>query len=587
MQRSALFIKKRLLGVALATVCTAGCYSGAAATGSAEGDASSGSTGDSEPTGGPADDTGGSSTGDEPPAVPQVPAPTIRRLTTAEFEHSVRDLLGPVTLGPVEADSEQEGFFAVGNAKIALSPAGVGQYEDVLDAATAEAFSDPARVATIVSCVPALPTDVTCLRDAIASFGRRAWRRPLDGVHIERYLAIATTVGAETGDAVVGLRHALWGLLQSPYFLYRVELGAPSAEHGGRSKFSAYELASRMAFTLWNTLPDEALLDAAESGALDTPAGVELQATRMIADPRARQGVENFISELYSLWLLDEKVKDAALFPEWTPTLRAVMRDELLARINDVVFDAPGDFFALHDSQKVFVNNELARLYGLPEVEPDAFRAAMLPEGSPRRGLIMSGLMLAMNSLPARTSATERGAFIADALLCRTVPPPPPDVDTDIDGDDPMNNEPRTLREKLEPHRSNPVCASCHNITDPLGLALEHFDTLGRYREFDQGLVIDPSGVLDDMPFTDAGELALLLRDHPEVAKCLVRKLSTYTAGRLPVFSEFDTLAALEGDLESEGNRFDRLLFALVTHDDFRFAHPADTALAPDEGDKP
>lgn len=577
--------------VLLAGLLGPACYSGAAADGSAAADstgvASAGS--DGSDAGEPTDSAAGSSDSGDGPAEPvAVPGPTLRRLTASEFTHSVTDLLGPVTLTAIEADAIQDGFYAVGAAQVALSPAGVGLYETALAGATAEAFADPARIPQIVACVPALLTDTVCLRDALASFGRRAWRRPLTGVELDRYLAIATKVGAETGDVVVGLRHAIWGLLQSPYFLYRVEIGQPSASDGGRNKFSSYEMASRLAFTLWNTLPDEALLDAAERDELTSAAGVEAQALRLLADPRAHQGVQNFVSELYGLWSLADKFKEDALFPEWTPTLRAVIRDDLVARIEDVVFTEPGDFFTLYDGHKVFVNNELARLYGLPEVEPDSFRAALLPEDGARRGLIGSAAILTMNSLPARTSATERGQFIAEALLCRTVPPPPPNVDTNLDDDAMEMQGPRTLREKLEPHRSDPACAGCHNITDPLGLALEHFDTVGRYREFDQGLVIDASGELDGAPFLDAAELAVLLREHPESPRCLVRKLYTYSAGRSPFSPETATLKAIEAAMADGGNRFDLLLYTLVTHDDFRFAHPAGTVLAPDaEGEMP
>jgi hypothetical protein len=197
--------------------------------------------------------------------------------------------------------------------------------------------------------------------------------------------------------------------------------------------------------------------------------------------------------------------------------------------------------------------------------------------------------VLAMNSLPARTSATERGQFIAETLLCKVVPPPPPNVDTNLDDDDGMGGpvEPQTLREKLEPHREDPACAGCHNLTDPLGLALEHYDTMGRWRDTDQGLTIDASGELDGMPFADAAELATILHEHPEAPRCLVGKLYTYTAGRLPFYEENDLIDLLEGELAAEDNRFDRLLFALVTHDDFRFANPPATVLAPDEGDGP
>jgi hypothetical protein len=522
-------------------------------------------------------------------AAGEVDAPTLRRLTRAEFTHSVQDLLGPVSLGAVEADSMQEGFFTVGAARIALSPAGVAAYELALDDATAEAFADPANAATLVACVPASPADADCIRESIAAFGRRAWRRPLTAAEIDRYVAVANDIGAETGDGLAALRHAVWGVLQSPYFLYRVELGAPSEEDGGRVKFSSWELASRLSFTLWATIPDDALLDAAEADALATPEGVQAQATRMLADPRARQGVANFVAELYRLWQLDEKTKDIELYPDWTPTLKEIMRAELLARVEDLVFDEPRDFFELYDGKKVFVNNELARLYGLPEIEPDAFRAEMLPDTDARRGLITSALVLSMNSLPARTSATERGQFIAETLLCKTVPPPPMDVDTNLDDDDGMGGpvEHQTLREKLEPHREDPACAGCHNLTDPLGLALEHFDTMGRYRETDLGLPIDASGELDGMTFVDSGELAAILREHPDSPRCIVAKLQTYTAGRLPFVQEKEMLEALEEELAMEDNRFDRLLFALVTHDDFRFANPPDTVLAADEEEGP
>lgn len=555
-----------------------GCYNGISAHADS---AAEGSTGASSSPGSSADDSGesGGDTGDGE----EVPPPTMRRLTTAELTHAMHDLLGPVTIGAVEPDSEQEGFFSVGAARIALSPSGVASYESTIDAALVEALGDPVNAATLLACVPSGPDDSACMQQAIAKFGRRAWRRPLEDDEVQRWVAVATDVATETGDGLVGLRHALWGVLQSPYFLYRIEIGAPSDEDGGRLKYSSWEMASRLSFTLWSTIPDEPLLDAAAAGELDTADGVEAQALRMLDDPRAHQGLENFVRELYGLWGLDEKVKDSTMFPEWTPTLKETIRNELIARVDDVVLVNPDDYFSLYDGKKVFVDNELARIYGLPEVEPDAFRAAMLPDSDPRRGLIGSAVMLAMYSLPARTSATKRGQFIVETLLCRTVPPPPPNVDTNLD-DDPMGTgEHHTLRELLEPHRADPACAACHNLTDPLGLALEHYDTLGRWRDTDEGLTIDASGELDGEPFADAAELAVLLREHPEAPACLVRKLSTYGEGRLPFASELDALAAIEDDFAAADNRFDRLLLARVTAEDFRFANPGGTIVVEEE----
>ena len=583
---------KSRIAILLAGVCLGGCYSGAAADGGGGDDETGGTAAEAgtAPTSGDATaaEAGTAETGedsDEPPKVPQVPAPTIRRLTAAEFGHSVRDLLGDVPIGKLEADSLDKGFYAVGNATIAVSHDGVELYEEALELATIQALTDPARAATVLSCVPTSPGDGVCLRDAIASFGRRAWRRSLTGAEIERYLAVANGIAQETGDGLVGLRHAVWGLLESPNFLYRVEIGEPSPVDG-RLQYTGYEMASRLSYTLWNTTPDDALLEAAERGELTGPEGIRAQAERMLADPRARQGVANFVSELYSMWRLDDLSKNTDYFPDWTTSLRAAIGEDLRARFNDIVFDAPGDFFSLYDGTKVFVNNELARLYGLPEADPDVLRAAELPADGLRRGLIGSAAILAMNSPAARTSATKRGHFIADALLCREVPPPPPDVSLDLDKED-MGGGPRTAREKLKEHRENPSCAVCHSITDPLGLALEHFDGSGKFRPDDQGLTIDASGDLDGLAFANGAELATLLRDHPEAPTCLVRKLYTYVTGRLPVYSENQILRLLEDDLLREDNRFDQLLLALVTNDEFRFAHPVGTVVAPDEGDMP
>ncbi|MEJ7732001.1 MAG: DUF1592 domain-containing protein [Polyangiaceae bacterium] len=518
---------------------------------------------------------------EQPPETQGWKEPTLRRLTRSEFAHSVIDLLGPVTLGEVEADSIQEGFFAVGASQVALSPAGVTKYEQVLDVATAEAFADATRAAEVLACVPVGADDAACIDKALSRFGRRAWRRPLTDAELTRYRVLTAEMTEDTGDVVQGVRHAAWAMLQSPYFLYRVELGAPAEDESGRLKYSVWELASRLSFTLWNSVPDDELLDAAEAGELDDAAGVSAQAARMLADGRARQGVETFAVELYELWRMKQTFKDAELFPAWTPSLAESMRTDLLRRIEDAVFDEPADFLSLYDGRKAFVNNELAAIYGLPELETDAWRAVELPEGEMRRGLVGSGAVLAMNSLPGRTSATERGKFIADAMLCKTVPPPPPTVDTNLNP--PEGSGPMTLRQKLEPHRADPACAACHGIMDPLGLALENFDSLGRFRETDQGLPIDATGELDGVAFADGRELATALREHPQAASCLVRKVYTFAAGRAPVALEDPLLEALGAELDAANNRFDALLLGLVQSDDFRYAQPLASVAAAGE----
>jgi hypothetical protein len=481
----------------------------------------------------------------------------------------VRDLLGDVTILEVEPDLESLGFYSVGASSVAISPTGVAKYDAALETATAEAFADPAHVATFLPCIPTGIDDDACQREAISAFGRRAWKRPLVDDEIGRYVDIAKSIATETGDMMSGLRYAVWGLLGSPYFLYRVELGEPSLADPTRFHYTPYETASRLAYTLWNTSPDDALLDAAASGELSTMAGRKFQVERMLADSKAHQGIANFAAELYGLWRLTNTVKDPELYPMWTPSLADTMREDLLSRVDDVVLGQPRDYLSLYDGRKVFVNNALAKIYGLPESPTDTFRAVELPETEMRRGLIASGLVLAAYSTPVRTSATLRGKFIAETFLCATIPPPPANVDTKLE--DPPSG-PVTLRQKLEPHRSDPGCSGCHAIMDPIGLGLENFDTIGAYRESDSGLPIDASGELDGAFFDDAAGLASRLRQDSAAIPCLVRKLYTYVAGRAPAAAEEEWLKRLETALSTSGNRLDEVLVALVASDDFQVA---------------
>ena len=221
--------------------------------------------------------------------------------------------------------------------------------------------------------------------------------------------------------------------MQSPNFLYRVELGSNSAADRGRRKYTDYEMSSRLASFSWASVPDDPLLDAAGKSELASADGVRRQATRMLAAPQAREAFFNFVDDLYDLHLLPKAIKDVKLFPTWTPSLRDAMHEELLRRMEDVIWGAPRDFLSLYDQTSTFVNNELARHYGLPVAAQDGFRKVELPAGSPRRGILGSGALLAAYALPQRTSPTARGKFVLEALLCRHVPPPPPEVDLNLD----------------------------------------------------------------------------------------------------------------------------------------------------------
>jgi hypothetical protein len=534
------------------------------------------------PAGGPAGAGGPGAAGTNGAATPssllRLPAGAapaaarLHKLTAAEFANSVHDLLGAAApLATIEPDNVQEGFATVGASQVAISPAGVGQYEDATGAATAFAFADATHAAAVLPCMPAGPTDKACMTQALAAFGRRAFRRPLTDAETTRFVTLATTIAGQTGSsALAGLRHAIWAILQSPSFLYRVELGTASAADGGRLKYGGFEMASRLAAALWASVPDDSLLDAAAQGTLATPDGVRAQAARLLADPRAHRALSTFADELFGMRELAEATKDPAVFPTWTTTLKDAMQRELEQRIDDMVFTRKGDFLSLHESRSTFVNNELATYYGLPKAQMDAWRAVELPADSPRVGLLGAGAILSAHALPQRTSPTARGKFVATSLLCKIVPPPPPGVPP-LPA---MAEAGATMRERMTMHRTAMSCAACHALMDPIGFGMETFDGAGRFRTMDNGKTIDATGTLDGVPFDGLAQLGAAVRAQPVAGPCLVSRFYAYSQGRALNTADAPALDALATRFASAGNHVDQLLVDLVASDAFRFVQP-------------
>jgi hypothetical protein len=507
--------------------------------------------------------------------LPASPLPTtgLHKLTAWEFANSVQDLLGRgVPLSPVEADTLIGGFATVGASSVSISPAGVGQYETVLGTATAYAFADATRASSILSCMPQATTDTACLTQALNTFGRRAFRRPLTSAETALFLNLATTIGSQSGSSVlIGIRYAVLAILESPDFLYRVELGAPSAADGGRLKYTSFEIASRLAATLWASVPDDVLLDAAAKDALSTPAGNLAQAQRMLADPRVHRSLAAFVDQLFEAFSLSQSDKNAAMYPAFTPTLRAAMLQEVELRIDDMAFSQKGDYLSLFDSRSTFVNKELATFYGVPFTATDTgFHRVDFPADSPRVGLLGSGAVLAGHGHEQLTSPTHRGKFVDEMLLCRIIPPPPPGVPP-LPSMAPPNS---TVRQILATHRSAAQCSACHAFMDPIGLGMEAFDTTGQYRTTDNGQPIDSSGMLDGVAFSSLAELGTAVRNNAVAGPCLVSKVYENALGRLPVGLDRAALDQLIDQFVKNGNRVDQLLVNLVGNDGFRFVAP-------------
>ncbi len=514
---------------------------------------------------------GGTSATQEPPAFEPAPA-MLRRLTRAQFQNSLRDLMGVEVDGSeLDADSFNGDFATIGASTVVTSELGVERYHSVIEAAVDEVFSDPARQADFIGCSPSAADD-SCVRNFIDAMGRRAWRRPLDSSEIERLVGVAKTAAAELGSPAEGVHWATVALFTSPNFLYRPELGAPGSN--GSYRLTDYEMASRLSFLLWNTGPDEQLLDDAANGVLSTSQGVRSAAERLLGAPGARESVGAFAEEYMRLDRVLTQAKDSSLFPEYGPSLQEAMVREMREVWQLVAFDEDASVLDLFSTTKVVANSDLAQLYGLDasDLDSDTFRELSLPADGPRIGILSKAGFLSQFANQKEGSPTLRGRFIREALTCVEVPPPPPNATLVLPESTP--DTPMTKRQRLEMHRSSPTCAGCHGLMDPMGLPLESFDAIGRFRTTDNGLPIDPSGEFDGTPVADARELGLIMSQSDTVANCIVRKYYSYAVGHEERDVDASVIQNLTQSFEAAGYRLRSLMLDIVTSDAFASVLP-------------
>lgn len=490
-------------------------------------------------------------------------APVLRRLTTEQYRRSIGDLFGTAILltRPVEPDQASRGSLALGAAETSISSWGVEQYEAIALDVAEQAMTLPAVRTALGADAHAGVVDLDATRAFARALARRAWRRPPSDEELAALTRTGTTAAGVLGDHHQGLQLVIAAVLQSPSFLFRVEVGTD----GG---LDAFELATRLSFFLWDSTPDDALLAAAESGALLTEEGLRAEAERLLSSPRARQGLRAFFSDVYRLQGLDALDKDPSLFPHFDSELGSLAREETLRDLEATVFDEQADFRTIFTRETTFVDRRLAALYGVRAAARDGFAAVALPAAGRRRGLLGQVSVLALNSHPVSSSATLRGKFVREVLLCSEIPPPPADVDTALP--EPTGNT-LTLRDRVVEHLTSPACKGCHALMDPIGLALENFDGVGRFRTHDNGALIDARSELDGVPFEDAWALGQVLHDHPAVPRCLVRHLYRYATGVLePTEVGGDPLAGLVSRFEAHQYRLAPLLVDLVTSPAFR-----------------
>jgi hypothetical protein len=386
---------------------------------------------------------------------------------------------------------------------------------------------DGNRRAAILVC-DALET-TECQQRILAEFAKRAWRRPPTDDEVGQLLTFVDLAKSQGDTAEAGIRLALQRVLVSPHFVFRVEVD-PDPNSATPRPLTGWELASRLSYFLWSSMPDAELFAAAESGALGSdPKEVARQAQRMLDDPKAIALTDNFAGQWLFTRALGDQDPDYALFPDYDDELEAAMRAETRRYFQEFLTeDVPMNEFLTADF--TYVNDRLAEFYGLPAVNSPTDLVRVSLADSPRRGFLTQGSFLRVTSNPKRTSPVKRGKWVLDNLLCTPPRPPPPGVEGFPED---MTNA-TTVRDRLEAHRANPICASCHRAMDPLGFGLDNFDAVGHYRTADAGFPINATGDLGDgTSFDGAIEMTQQLAANPGVYRCMVQKLYTYT-GRSP-----------------------------------------------------
>jgi len=498
----------------------------------AAGGASSHGGADSGPNAGAGTSAGtgnGNALGGSGPTALDVGTKVIHRLGNTEYDNTVRDLLGTTqTFGSTFGSEEADGFDNIAEA-LTMSPRQVESYFSAARDLSAAVFADAKLRARILTCTLDA-TDASCAKTVISNFGKRAFRRPLEPAE-EQWLLGKYEAAKALGETPTGaMQHVVHVVLSAPQFLYRIEFDSDltsAAPH----PLSGYELASRLSYAMWSSMPDDALFTLAAGGELANEAAIRAQVDRMLDDPRSDMLVKSFAAQWLGIRRLTDHAVSATVYPGWTPELLSSAQREMELYFSEFLHkDLPFSEFLTADFN--FVDAALAQHYGMAKPTGAGF-ARVVDTTDQRQGLLGLAGFLTHTSRETRSSPIIRGKWILDAFVCLKLTLPPGLVVEPLP--EPAEGDaPKTVRELIATHRASATCGACHNLIDPIGLALENFDGIGRYRAaYENGLPIDTSGVLPSgAQVNSLGSLATELTKDPRFLSCAATKLNTYALGR-------------------------------------------------------
>lgn len=491
--------------------------------------------------------------------------PALRRLTHEEYRRTVTDLFAGTDVGidalsaAFPSEDNFEGF-SNDSRSLSISPA---HFEQYLLAAEGVAAKVGAAAPAIFGCNPAEGDGTECVRRFATSFGKRAFRRPLGQEEIDSLVGVFSKVKAEA-DTTNAVEALISTILVSPNFLYRSEMGV-----NGAPELTQYEVASRLSYLLLGTLPDDALFSAADENKLGTPSDRLAAANRLLSDPRARAASVSFYDEWLSLKAISAADKDTELYKEFTPALRAAMRDETRAFIDDVLWKGDGRLETLLLAPYSIVPPALATFYNAKiPAKGGAIRVDFDP--LQRAGILTQPSFLSIQSGSQQSSPTFRGKFIRERLLCETLPPAPAAVSQDVPGP----NNATTTRQRYAQHQNDPNCSGCHQLMDPIGFGFEHFDAIGKYRAKEGTFEIDAKGTIAgggdaNGDFDGFRKLGEKLVASKTVSDCVTRQMFQYSFGRSPDQNDSAILSSASSRFVSTNKNLKEILLAFIESDSF------------------
>jgi hypothetical protein len=506
--------------------------------------------------------------GKDEPEHPGTP-PRVRVLTTQQYLNTLHNVFG----SSVGMDTKfpplrrTGGLLANGAALAGVTAGKIETFQRAASSIAAQVVA-PERRNYLIPCAPKSETeaDEACARQFFAQTGRLLHRRALSDQELSRYVTQANRAATDLKDFYAGLELVLEAMLLSPDVLFIIESTEPDPSHPERLRLDDYSLASRLSFFLWNAGPDDMLLQATEQGELRTKRGLRRVVDTMLASPRLEDGMRAFFDDMLGFDDFDVLSKDPTVYPFFTGAMATDAREQTLRTIVDHLIHRQRDYRDLYVTRATFMSPALAPLYQIPASE--GWMEYEFPPDSPRQGLLTHVSFVALRAHPGRSSPTLRGKALRERLLCQEVPPPPPNVDFGK-----LNNPDahyKTQRERVNVHLEDPVCAGCHKITDPTGLALESFDGAGRHRVSENGAVIDTSGELDGVRFDDVTGLGKALRDNPSLPSCLVNRLYSYGTGGAAKATDRPLLKYFNASFAGADYQLIELLRTMVLSDAFR-----------------